>query len=259
MISSISFESDPVLEDEIKKSLTNKEYDVKKNKNITKIKIKINKDGLFKSIYLKDGNIKVEVYETHKIKGGFFNFNQSRKLKKALKKTDLMNIYAIHIVKEKINSIIKSGLNFLSNGDFERKQIELDYDDVYHMFLIIVLKKGDVYRLEKNESVVLTKFNLHEFGHLKNYRTVYPKRDLDINTMINNTELYLGKYHTYRYGASYYNCQNFVNAMIISNQLAVDDSILNFIKPQDSKQLINTIPFGETITNGITDLGHVLL
>lgn len=256
MISSISFKNDPEMESEIKSSLGNYAYDITKNKSITKIKIQINKTGLVKQIY-SGLDMKIEIYDKKQI-GGFFNFNQSRKLKNRLKKTKSLYIYAIHIVKEPINHIIKSGLNILSRGDFDKKQIELDYDDIYHMFLIIVLKNGTVYRLEKNESVILSVFELHKFAELKNYRSVYPS-NLDINTMINNTEIYLGKRNLYRYNAALYNCQQFVQSMIISNNLVVDDSIMNFITPQDSKSLINTIPFGERLTDAITDLGHIIL
>jgi hypothetical protein len=145
--------------------------------------------------------------------------------------------------------------NYLSHGELDRERERQGYESIYHLSLIITLENELSYRLEKAHTISLT-----------NYKPIYgeelidipmnSKKKLTLRTMIANGESYEGLEAFYKYRPFDTNCQNFVDAIIKSNDQTLDSTkeIDTFVR-QDSQKFKEALgPTGTKIAENATDL-----
>ena len=114
--------------------------------------------------------------------------------------------------------------NIVSFGQFEKDKKKYNFDEIYHLFLIITFENGEIFRLEKNEVVKIRKLtkNIKEIGECEH--TIV--NDIIFNNvMINLEQQYPNS--LYHYTTWEYNCQDFINKFIIESE--VNGKFQNFI------------------------------
>lgn len=144
-------------------------------------------------------------------------------------------VQMITILRKPIQSMVKKFINFVSGGQLERAQKELKYDDIYHLYVNFTLSNGKVVGIEKNARV---NTNLNGFptkGLATSNMLQLSGKNIPLRQFIESAEKKHGA-NFYRYNASSYNCQQFVNAMMDAGGI---EGAREFVM-QDASKLINS-------------------
>lgn len=171
------------------------------------------------------------------------------KVRDILKKVGDKYVKSITIGRTPVSGLLTGALDVFSLGKFKRR-MEKNFDELFHLFIIMTLEDGQKVLLEKNEVINMdlspSKKSDQESKEVINvpYET--------INVMLDNTKKYMGKKY-FDYDASNNNCQDFIVAFFKSNNIG-DESDITFIK-QNTKQLFNKLPALKKIAKATTDLG----
>ena len=124
---------------------------------------------------------------------------------------------------------------------------ETPYDKLFHLFAIFHTDVGNVL-VEKNEVI-----NMQMNPHIEaEYINITIPKNLTLNSILKNTEKQMGyKFHTYSaYGN---NCQDFIQNMLLSNNIHEG---LDFVK-QRTEDIFKNHPNLRKFSNTVTDIvGH---
>lgn len=165
-----------------------------------------------------------------------------------LDRTGKEDIVKIEVGRQPVVGAVQSVLNVLSLGEYAKKKRKLQYDDVYHNYLILTLKNGDKYRVEKNHVIEATPIKGNT-SH-KHDETLYEipvSTNLNVHSLISNAEKGNDKF--WQYDPATNNCQVFVNDLIQKSELQPQNQeVANILKPQEGQQLIESLP---TVLQGI--------
>ncbi len=160
-----------------------------------------------------------------------------------------MKIVQYDICRVPINSKIRTLINKLSGGKLEEERKKNNYDDVFHLYLVMTFIDGSVISIEKNEVVVVSNHKPDRKGECKTINVF--GSNVTLNRIIPSAEKKLGK-NFYRYDARTFNCQNFVLNILHESGVFGFDSFVY----QDFQTAIST-PLRET--SGIaTDLAGLV-
>jgi hypothetical protein len=176
--------------------------------------------------------------------------------KRVIDKYGITEIDRFEIMRAPIVSGVRTFLNVISLGSLSRKLKELDYDNIFHLSMVVIFKNGDKITIEKNERINIeegVKYQNEEglqLKHLSLEEVGIPK--LTLNELLSNTLNYMGKYKFYSYSAKNNNCQDFILAILKSNNINIPE-VEEFIK-QDTQEIFKSLPsFFEKFSQGITD------
>jgi len=159
-------------------------------------------------------------------------------------------ITSLQVVRTPLASSTRTLLNYVSLGTYQNAVKQANYDNMFHLALVInnslCLDKQDVIKLRvancttQNSDVVQVKL----------------LRPITINELLERTRLFMGNENFSNYNALYNNCQDFVTAILQSNNL-LTDTLYMFIK-QDADAVFRNMPaFTERIARLFTDLGAI--
>lgn len=160
-------------------------------------------------------------------------------------------IRILKIGRTPINKNITLFLNMISNKKFDEAQKEANYDNFFHLFLII----NDKYKLEKNQLIKASNYKKDE--NEENFMIPIPQNvNLSINNLLNNVKInkdnVIGNYDAFKN-----NCQDFL-INILTPMGLIDSNIIQFIK-QDTGTLIKKMPeYTKKLSNLLTDMGAQL-
>lgn len=175
------------------------------------------------------------------------------RLKKFMDENNDRKITSVQLGRKPIISPVRKALDALSFGGFSRKAKEMNYDDVYHNYLIVTLDDGRKIKLEKNHVVEYKNAKDSDFKS-QIFDIPLNGKDLTLTEMIANASADKGsEFWKYRGGSN--NCQEFTRDMIVKNGLLPENP--TSIDLQDSKSLLNTLPGGQLIPNMVTDTAAV--
>jgi len=147
-------------------------------------------------------------------------------------------IKSISVGRTPVQSGIQSVLNLLSFGKWDKKKKEMDYDDIYHQYMVINYEDGTKKKLEKNATVEVSDVN--DEG-TKNIKVNIPlSRDLNTKQLINNASLNDDTF--YKYDPAKNNCQIFVRNVIDRNDLLPNTNSSEILQTQDSQKLMESLP-----------------
>lgn len=153
----------------------------------------------------------------------------------------------VEVCRAPIMGIFEKLLNTLSFGMLKRKMKERDYDKLFHLYVILYLSNGSVYRIEKNQRMNIIK------NPKKSEETVCKETavgNINFETFITAPERVDMK-DLYRYNAFEFNCQNYVKRLLNANGITqFNDFILQKVKDLAPSYL-------KTIARGITDIAGV--
>lgn len=161
-------------------------------------------------------------------------------------------IVKMQVGRQPVNSLVTGALNTVSLGAFKRKQKDLNYDQIYHNFILVTLSDGRTFRLEKNQTVSERPARDSDFAHqlfdIPMTKSLTMKQVMENAARDNESQLY-----KFRAGSN--NCQQFTADIVTRNGLLPADA--KALERQNSKALVETLPGGDAIPNGITDAAAV--
>lgn len=145
-------------------------------------------------------------------------------------------IQQIIIIRNPINKMWSHLSNILTFGEFERKLKKSQYDELFHLRIIVKTEKLNQLMIEKNESIYMDKyFNINQKG-LEFMNIDYVPDNLTLINLMNNTYDRMGQINFFQYSAYSNNCQDFIFNILKANNLG-DDTHYNFVK-QDTKKIM---------------------
>jgi hypothetical protein len=175
------------------------------------------------------------------------------KVRDLLKKYGAEVITSYKIKRTPVSSLLTSALSAVSLGEFGKRFGRSEYDTLFHLFLEMNTESGKRLSVEKNEVINMDisppKRAKEEVEDITNNIP----QGITLDTLMDNTEKYMGKKKFFGYSARDNNCQDFIVAVLKSNNIG-DDGNIAFVK-QDTKELFRDLPFLRKFSNTITDIG----
>jgi hypothetical protein len=173
-----------------------------------------------------------------------------------LEKFGNLPIRALVLQRVPIENTLKTLLNVLSLGKYEQVTQDLGYDKVFHLSLIVYLKR--VRRplvVEKNE-VINISFQIPPMKRGGEQLEIPVNKNISLNELLNNTRNIQGSdfflYHPFKR-----NCQMFIRDLLKNSGLLTPQAEAFII--QDAASILRKMPwYFEGLTKGLTDLGAQL-
>jgi len=173
---------------------------------------------------------------------------------KQRRKYDDKIIDKLVVVRTPIHKAINLFFNAISLGKFEKAKKDLNYDNMFHLGLLIYLKNGQALTIEKNEVVTLSDQPHVNAQTQYLHVTKYSPNSLNVEMLINKTLRYMGEFDFYSYDAKTRNCQKFITSILQANNVfsrPLDDFV-----NQDAIGVFERLPgYAEKISRFLTDLG----
>ncbi len=178
-----------------------------------------------------------KVYEQHKNIGGQSGeglksyFKEKHMLKMRSRPTEIdafiserghMRMIHYKVCREPIVGVIEKVLNIVTLGKVSEIKKRYDYDEVFHLFVVITFEDGEKYKLQKNELV-----EIKPFKKLKEQTEC-----MDVNVRgksFNDVIIPLEKKYPnslYLYQAWNYNCQDFMKKFMQQSGVKGLDSFI---------------------------------
>lgn len=170
-------------------------------------------------------------------------------------------IIKMFVCKKPINKLIKQSMNILTLNKLNDNLRNSPYDDIYHLYMIIILNDNKRILIEKNERIEIRYLKVNEFFNLINVNDIKKTNlktivitlynNISFVDLLNNTNLYMGNNY-FIYDSSKYNCQNFILNILISNNL-YNDIYYNFIY-QNPVYFYHNLKFLSKVNKNITNI-----
>jgi hypothetical protein len=157
-------------------------------------------------------------------------------------------IKSIEIGRDPVLPALKGVLNAISGGEFGKRVMKADYDDLFHLFAVLTLESGKKIMTEKNEVIIISE-SIPARSEKAEYRTITNLPSITMEQLFSNNKTKMGqKYYTY--SAKDNNCQDYLLSMLKSSSIGTEEDY-KFIK-QDTKQLFEGMPYLRKFANSIT-------
>jgi len=161
----------------------------------------------------------------------------------------------IYICRKPINDILRKTLNFISIGNFENNIDKLNYDKIFHLFIICVLDDVNLL-IEKNEriNIMINNIDLNN-NDIDKLNVDLKNQNIKLNEFIYTGLKFMGDDNFFKYSSYKYNCQNFIYNLLLSNNL-MNSEYEKFIL-QDIKTLFNNMGYIKPISDVLTNIGAI--
>lgn len=171
--------------------------------------------------------------------------------RKFKKKYGDIKIKSITVCKKPIEKTFDSIINLVSLGQFQKNKDKLNYDDMFHLYLLLELENGKLVRLEKNQ-VMNIGFTKKPSKSTACENVDIEGRDISINSLLDIAQKNIGD-NFYLYDGEDNNCQIFVNNVLKYSDILTPR--LNKFIMQDTKKIIGQLPsLSKKIIKGTTNL-----
>jgi hypothetical protein len=169
-----------------------------------------------------------------------------------LAKYGTQQVIGMSVNRTPVFGIIQNTINVLSLGNWNKNKKKLNYDDVYHLYLLVTIRNGKTFRIEKNH--VENMYETTEEG--KDHINVHVPKGITLNDLFINGEKAAGspeKFHVY--DSIHQNCQRYVEA-ILKGIGEWTPEVSKFVL-QDAPKLIEGSSWFGYVAKKITDLANV--
>ena len=156
------------------------------------------------------------------------------------------NVVKIEVCRLPITRIYEKLLNFFTLGELKRKMKDRDYDKLFHLYVILHLSNGTVYKVEKNQRIKIVKDPVKKEG------TECKSINVNINLEKFITAPEINMKDLYRYHPFQANCQDYVARLLNSN------GIFQFNKFIMQRVHDLAPPILQAIVRGITDIAGIV-
>lgn len=185
---------------------------------------------------------KVWNYFTKPLKG------RPKNLTKFLKKNPNIKIVELRICRQPVEKYISYFMNLLTKGKYERVKEEYNYDNIYHLFIILIFDNGQAYHFEKNEIVVINQITPQQnMKHTDCHNRFTNKKFIDLIEEAESDYKNL-----YFYSAHRDNCQTFIRQLV--RKLGIKD-LNGFIMQYGSQEILANKSV-QGLTVGITTMAN---
>ena len=204
---------------------------------------------------------------TRKVKAGFidwfdiayagFKWLFDRKIapkpfRQFLEKNGSKKITNIEIFREPVKSVIQQVLNIISFGYWNQVKDSLNYDDIFHLYMVVTLDDNSEWRIEKNHVVQATRV----FDQSGGLEVPLKGKDITLLEFVNNAVELLGQDKAFKYNAKDNNCQVWIFTLLRASNLDTEEAE-EFIL-QDTDQIVGSLPYlAQDIINETTDLAGI--
>ncbi len=140
-------------------------------------------------------------------------------------------IHEIKVCRTPIESFLLSAMNWMTFGKLKQKMQQMNYDNMFHLYLLVKLNTGEYIRLEKNH-VISMKLEYPRFNGVDIRDVIIPfgSKAITLNELILKAVEFRGP-QIYIYDSVNANCQDFVLTLLRASNYIIDHSELyNFIK-----------------------------
>jgi inorganic pyrophosphatase/exopolyphosphatase len=170
------------------------------------------------------------------------------KVRELLDKFGDETIKSITVLRTPIMKVFEKLLNTLSGGELKKQMEKMNYDELFHLRLLVKTDKNNRIAFEKNETInAIHKFKIPP--NTDKLEVTNIPTGLTINQLLTNTKKRMGK-KFFPYSGVNNNCQDFVLNILQANNLATT-SAEQFIK-QDTQTLFNTMPVLKKVMDALT-------
>ena len=172
----------------------------------------------------------------------------SPKVRKFLETHGDRKITQMQVVRDPVVSMVQKFVNFITLGAFDRVKKELNYDDVFHLFMQVKLDNNEYYTIQKNHVVEIDKINS---WRVENNMPVSLNKEITIlHLFAQGKRVHGDKF--WMYDAKTNNCQDFILSLLMGNAL-LNSELEKFIK-QDAVTIFKGMPgYAEKIAKFLTD------
>ena len=161
-------------------------------------------------------------------------------------------IVNIKVCREPVVHVIKKTMNAISLGKFNKNLKKLNYDDIFHLFMVLTFKDGTTMGMERNARLSLRK-DVKPKANTQCLADI--KTNIKLGTLFENYKRSLGgdfdKIIFYDPGTN--NCQDFILGILGASTL-LSPTDKNFIK-QDTAEAMKKTPVLNSIIKNVVDLG----
>lgn len=180
-------------------------------------------------------------------------WQRTPKVKYILQKIGDIKIQMIRICRKPIQSAIRKIGNVLTLGQLNQRVKKLAYDEIFHLFAMIKLENGQVYKLEKNQVVQIHQLpnNFDVDPDTTDWTIVRLTTATTLNQIFENLEKTFPRERIYRYSGFSTNCQRFQMDILISSKAHDIHWLQSFIM-QDASKLISE-GYLQAMANNVTD------
>jgi hypothetical protein len=155
------------------------------------------------------------------------------------------------VCKDVINRFAYNAMNILTGSQFQEEMSKLNYDDAYHLYIILKLDTNEYYRLEKNQVMALVPAKGDE-GTKRIEVNIDNNIRYTLNEMLAKTERLMGD-DLFIYNGASTNCQDFIYRFLKANGL--DTPELKKFIVQDMQTVISKLPpLIQSFQRGVTDV-----
>ena len=160
-------------------------------------------------------------------------------------------IRSLELKRTPVNSAITGALNMFSLGKFGER-FEKNFDELFHLFLLITTVNGNKILIEKNERINIDASPPDRPETQIKVISNVPQ-GLTINRMLQQAQNNMGSQY-FNYHPVNNNCQDFLLGVLKSNGIG-DQTDYDFIK-QDTDKLFKGMPILSKVAYGATQLGE---
>ena len=210
--------------EKLKKQIQQKEeikgegfYGGKKKKKLTKQDIKRIANKIYNK---KRGGDLIKAFQN------IGNQEMPRSCREFLEQYGDREILSIQIGRRPVQGFIAPILDLLSSGEFSRRKNDLNIDSMFHVWTNPIIDDNGRMRtvtVEKNQTLNI---GWNQYDQTEDYYTVSPATyPLTLNEYVENGLNYLRSkgLNPFNYDGAYNNCQKFVEALMVSNNLDYPD------------------------------------
>lgn len=182
------------------------------------------------------------------------------KMRETLKEYGNNNIVKIIVGKSPVQSVITGIMNAMSFGQFRQNISKYNYDDVFHLYMLLHMDNGQILLTEKNEVVKLEKLKKNNKYSNNQSMNVNIPSSITLSTFFSNAVEGVGD-SIYLYDHRNNNCQVYVNNLLKYNKLltnAIKSFVLQPVEEilKDTPEYMNDI--AKFVTNTAASFDRVL-
>jgi hypothetical protein len=175
-------------------------------------------------------------------------------IKKLLEKHGDEKISSIKVLREPINSMINTILNWVTNGKFDENIKKNGYDSAMHLYMYVQLGNGTTIRMDKDEVIHAKIVNFDNQG--KNVESVnVGSSGNTLNEFLKKGIDSVGESDYFIYRSSSTNCQHWIRSNLKANGLW-SESVNKFVM-QQADAIYKDLGLLEKINQKITDIAHI--
>ena len=158
---------------------------------------------------------------TSRVKAIIYGRDSNPNTRAFLEKHGKDEILGMSICRRPMERELMQVLHWISNGETKKVQENLNYDDLYHLYLKLDLSDGKSYILEKNETIQFINWVDIPNAQCKKITILKP---IEMNTFFLNGFNYCKKYNIpfFKYNVVNANCQKFLDSLLDANSDYVD-------------------------------------